>query len=97
MRDDGSPKAEAGAGLAACLWQRVEGARELAVGSELVRVLVRAVKERHMVTSRRLRTRPHVSSWTHGAFGGVWLGGCLLWGDVELVEGEMHMRLRVRA
>ena len=56
MRDDGSPKAEAGAGLAACLWQRVEGARELAVGSELVRHLVRAVKERHVVTSRRLRT-----------------------------------------
>ena len=56
MRDDGSPKAEAGTGLAACLWQRLEGARELAVGSELVRVLVWAVKERHVVTSRRLRT-----------------------------------------
>ena len=57
MRDDEAPKAEAGKGLAACLWQRLEGARELAVGSELVRVLVRAVKERHVVTSRRLRTQ----------------------------------------
>ena len=87
MRDDEAPKAEAGKGLAACLWQRLEGARELAVGSELVRVLVRAVKERHVVTSRRLRTRPHVSSWTHGAFG-VWLGGAC--------SGEMLNSSKVR-
>ena len=88
VRDDEAPKAEAGKGLAACLWQRLEGARELAVGSEL-RVLVRAVKERHVVTSRRLRTQPRHSS-ARGMSKGLGFG----WGVA--CSGEMLNSSKVR-